>query len=146
MHPSTLVRKMRNNWKKEKTRLLCLTGIFVLLMVSLAGAEDFKLKDPEDFKIRLDAGQQTILVDIQNKNAYKEHHFYGSIRTHAYPAKTELDTQSLVQAVRLYERTQNDVVIIGPRGGRACRRTQDFLITRGIPIEKFFILKGGIKN
>jgi rhodanese-related sulfurtransferase len=88
----------------------------------------------------------TILVDIQNKNAYQEHHFYNSIITYAYPARTELDTQSLVQALRMYEQTQNDVVIIGPRGGRACTRTHDFLVKRGIPAEKIFILKGGIRD
>lgn len=145
-HLSALESIMHDNWKKRTRRLVWLTGTLVLLLVSLAaGAVDYKFMDPEDFKIRIDTQEPTILVDIQKKNAYKEHHFYGSIRTFAYPAKTELDTQSLVQAVRMYEQTHNDIVIIGPRGARACQRTHDFLVTRGIPIEKIYILKGGIK-
>ena len=133
--------------EKITRRMICLTGAFVLLLVAFAaGAADYKFMDPEDLKIRLDTKEPLILVDIQKENAYKEHHFYGSIRTYAYPARTELDTQSLVQAVRVYEQTQNDVVIIGPRGGRACMRAHDFLVTRGIPTEKIYILEGGIRD
>lgn len=109
-------------------------------------AADYKLMEPEDFKIRLDTKHPTILVDIQKKNAYKEHHFYGSIRTFASPAKTDMDKESLVQAVRMYETSQSDVVIIGKRGGAPSRRSHDFLITRGIPEEKIYILNGGIKG
>ncbi len=121
-------------------------AIVLLLGSSPVIAAEYKLMDPADLKIRLDSKQPTILVDIQKKNAYKEHHFYGSIRTFAYPAKTDLDKQSLVQAVRMYDTTQNDVVVIGPRGGRASQRSHDFLITRGIPEEKIYILEGGIKK
>lgn len=104
----------------------------------------YSLMEAEDLKTRLDAGQPVILVDIQPKNAFNEHHFFGSIRTYAYPAKTETDTESLVQAVRMYKSTGSEVVIIGPRGGRAEKRTHDFLVGRGIPEEKLHILKGGI--
>lgn len=100
----------------------------------------------EDFKLRLDTKEPTILLDIQKKNAFKEHHFYGSIRTYAYPAKTDADLESVVQAVRMYEQTENIVVVIGPRGGRPAQRTVEFLITRGVPEEKIFILEGGIRN
>lgn len=109
-------------------------------------ASAYNLMEPDALKVRLETKEPTILVDIQPKNAYKEHHFFGSVRTYAYPAKTEMDTQSLVQAVRMYESYGNDVVIISPRGGRASRRTYDFLITRGIPEEKLSILKGGIRE
>jgi rhodanese-related sulfurtransferase len=136
---------------KEKSiiikRLIYFISACALLFVcSPVIASDYKLIEPDDFKIRLDTKQPTILVDIQKKNAYKEHHFYGSIRTFAYPAKTDMDKESLVQAVRMYETSQNDVVIIGPRGGRASQRSHDFLITRGIPEDKIYILNGGIKN
>ena len=106
----------------------------------------FNMMTPDELKARLDAKQPTILLDIQKKNAYKEHHFYGSIRTYAYPAKTDTDLQSAVQGVRKHDQTGNDVIIIGPRGGKASQRTVGFLITRGIPEEKIFILQGGIKK
>lgn len=106
----------------------------------------YNVMEADDLKVRIETSQPTILVDIQPKNAYKEHHFYGSIRTFAYPAKTERDTESLVQAVRMHKNSGNDVVIVGPRGGRASKRSYDFLVTRGIPEEQLFILEGGIRN
>jgi len=126
---------------------ILLSSILAVLMMSIPVlASAYNLMEPEDLKVRLDTSQPTILVDIQPKNAYKEHHFYGSIRTFAYPAKTETDTESLVQGVRMFETTGNDVVIISPRGGRASKRAYDFLVSRGIPEEKMFILKGGIND
>ena len=121
--------------------------IGILYMMSIPGLVlAYNMMTADELKVRLETKQPTILLDIQKKNAYKEHHFYGSIRTYAYPAKNDSDLESAVQAVRMHEQTGNDVVIIGPRGGRASQRTTDFLITRGIPEEKIFILKGGIKK
>ena len=116
-------------------------------MMSIPGlALAFNMMTADELKVRLDAKQPTILLDIQKKNAYKEHHFYGSIRTYAYPAKTDADLESAIQGVRKHEQTGNDIVIIGPRGGKASQRTVGFLITRGIPEEKIFILQGGLKK
>ena len=119
----------------------------MLYMMSIPGlAFAFNMMTVDELKIRLETKQPTILLDIQKKNAYKEHHFYGSVRTYAYPAKTDTDLESVVQGVRMYEQVSNDIVIIGPRGGKASQRTVDFLITRGVPEEKIFILEGGIRK
>ena len=121
--------------------------IVMLFMMSIPGfALAFNMMTADELKVRLDTKEPTILLDIQKKNSYKEHHFYGSIRTYAYPAKTDADLESAVQGVRMHEQTGNDVVVIGPRGGRPSQRTVDYLITRGVPEEKIFILEGGIKN
>lgn len=121
--------------------------IGMLYMISIPGIVlAFNMMSADELKVRLETKQPTILLDIQKQNAYLEHHFYGSIRTYAYPAKTDTDLQSVVQAVRMYEQNGNDVVIIGPRGGKASQRTVDFLITRRIPEEKIFILQGGIRE
>ena len=121
--------------------------IVMLFMMSIpCFALAFNMITADELKVRLDTKEPTILLDIQKKNAYKEHHFYGSIRTYAYPAKSDSDLESAVQGVRMHEQTGNNVVIIGPRGGRASQRTTEFLITRGVPEEKIFILNGGINN
>lgn len=106
----------------------------------------YNLMEPEDLKVRMDSGQPLILLDIQPENAYREHHFYGSLATYAYPAKNELETRNLEEAVNVYETNRYDIVIIGPMGGRAAQRTHDFLAGRGIPEEQLFILKGGISQ
>ena len=124
-----------------------LVTIGMLFMISVPGLVfAFNMMTADELKVRLETKQPTILLDIQKKNAYKEHHFYGSVRTYAYPSKTDTDLQSVVQGVRMYEQSGNDVVIIGPRGGKASQRTVDFLTTRSIPEEKIFILQGGIRN
>ena len=121
--------------------------IGMLFMISTPGlALAFNMMTADELKVRLETKQPTILLDIQKKNAYKEHHFYGSVRTYAYPAKTDTDLQSVVQGVRMYKQSSDDVVIIGPRGGKASQRTVDFLVTRSIPEEKIFILQGGIRK
>ncbi|MHB1348290.1 MAG: rhodanese-like domain-containing protein [Desulfobulbus sp.] len=118
-----------------------------LVLAGMPGlALAYNLIEPDALKARIESKQPTILVDIQPKNAYNEHHFFGSVRTFAYPAKTDMDTNSLIQAVRLFESNGNEVVIIGPRGTRAEQRTVDFLASRGIPEDKLFILKGGING
>jgi rhodanese-related sulfurtransferase len=126
----------------KKIILTCTVFLVLAGMPALGLA--YNLMGPEDLKLRIDSGQPPILVDIQPKNAFNEHHFFGSIRTYAYPAKTEKDTDSLVQAVRMYKSTGNEVIIIGPRGGRAEQRAHNFLAGRGIPEGKLYILKGGI--
>ncbi len=118
--------------------------LFMMSIPSLALA--YNMMTADDLKLRMDTKEPTILLDIQKKNAYKEHHFYGSIRTYAYPAKTERDLDSVIQGVRVHKQTGNDIVVISPRGGRPSQRTVEFLITRGVPEDKIFILQGGIKN
>ncbi len=129
-----------------KERIILLTSLLLFMLSLPVSAFAYNLMTADDLKIRIDTKEPTILLDIQKKNAYKEHHFYGSIRTFAYPAKTDKDLESAVQGVRMFQQTGNDVVIIGPRGGRPSKRTFDYLVTRGIPEEKIYILEGGINN
>lgn len=124
--------------------LISVTALLAICTPVFAFA--YNLMEQEDLKIRLDSGQPLILVDIQPENAYREHHFYGSLATYAYPVKTEPETRKLDQAVSLHQTTGYDVVIIGPRGGMAAKRTHDFLADRGVPEEKLFILRGGISQ
>ena len=129
---------------KEKILTFACLLLFMFCLPSIALA--YNMMNADELKVRIDTKQPTILLDIQKKNAYKEHHFYGSIRTFAYPAKTDMQLESAVQGVRMFKQTGNDVVIIGPRGGRAAKRTFDFLVTRGVPENKVFILDGGIRK
>ena len=129
-----------------REKIVILTGFLVFFLTMPAVALAYNMMKADELKVRIETKQPTILLDIQKKNAYKEHHFFGSIRTFAYPAKTDMQLESAVQGVRMHQQTGDDVVIIGPRGGRAAKRTFDFLVTRGIPEEKIFILEGGIRE
>ena len=102
---------------------LFLAATALLIMIIPGTALAYNMMTADELKQRLDSKEPLILLDIQNKNAYKEHHFYGSVMTYAYPAKTDKDLESAMQGVRMYEQTGNPVVIIGPRGGRPSQRT-----------------------
>lgn len=130
----------------ERKSLITLAGLLVFLLSMPAAALAYNMMKADELKVRIETKQPTILLDIQKKNAYKEHHFFGSVRTFAYPAKTDLQLESVVQGVRIHNQTGDDIVIIGPRGGRASKRTFDFLVTRGVPEDKIFILDGGIRQ
>lgn len=130
----------------ERKSLITLAGLLVFLLSMPAAALAYNMMKADELKVRIETKQPTILLDIQKKNAYKEHHFFGSVRTFAYPAKTDLQLESVVQGVRIHNQTGDDIVIIGPRGGRASKRTFDFLVTRGVPEGKIFILDGGIRQ
>lgn len=125
-----------------------LTPLFLLLFfLGIPGiALAYNMITADELKVMIETEQPVILLDIQKETAYKEHHFYGSVRTYAYPARTDKDLESAIQAVRIYERTGNDIVIIGPRGGRPSQRTVEYLITRGVPEEKIHILEGGLRK
>ncbi|MCL7488756.1 MAG: rhodanese-like domain-containing protein [Desulfobulbaceae bacterium] len=129
---------------KQKIILAILSMLLLMSMPGIALA--YNMLTADELKIRLDTKVPTILLDIQKKTAYLEHHFYGSVRTFAYPAKNDKDLESAIQGVRMHEQTGNEIVIIGPRGGRPSQRTVDYLVTRGVPEEKIFILEGGIRD
>lgn len=130
----------------RKEKIIFLTSLLLFIMCIPASALAYNIMTADELKNRLKTKEPTILLDIQKKNAYNERHFYGSIRTYAYPAKTDKDLQSVFQAVRMYEQTGNIIVIIGPRGGKASQRTAEYLITRMVPEDKIFILEGGIRK
>lgn len=131
----------------RKKETIILSALLVFFMSVPGAVLAYNIMNADELKVRIETKEPpTILLDIQKQNAYKEHHFFGSVRTFAYPAKTDLELESVVQGVRMHEQTGNEIVIIGPRGGRASKRTFDFLVTRGVPENKIFILEGGIRD
>ncbi|RLB86256.1 MAG: rhodanese-like domain-containing protein, partial [Deltaproteobacteria bacterium] len=98
------------------------------------------------FKEWLADKKPMILADIQKSNDFKKHHFYGAIETNAYPVKTSGDVAKLDVILRMFHKTGNDVIILGPRGGSSAKRAGNYLLEEGVPMEKLFILDGGIRN
>jgi rhodanese-related sulfurtransferase len=120
-------------------------GILFLLVAVAAGAAEYTIVDAAQFKGWLNDRKPMILADIQKPDSFKKHHFYGAVETNASPAKTEKETGKLDVIVRKFQKTGKDVVVIGSRGGASARRTAAYLIDRGIPADKVFILDGGVK-
>ena len=106
--------------------------------------ESFNYMQPEELKALLDAGKQPIIVDIQVKDEFNAHYFSGSIETNAFPVKTDAQRKQIDVAVKSYEITGDNVVVVCPRGGGGAKRCYSYLKSQGIPEEKLTILEGGI--
>lgn len=98
---------------------------------------------PDDFKQWLESDKPMIIVDIQDKEAFSKQHFKDSIETNAYPVKTDAERQSIDPAVKQFKASNQDVVVVCPRGGGGAKRCYDYMISEGVPNEKLFILEGG---
>jgi rhodanese-related sulfurtransferase len=132
--------------KKILNRISLVLILLSLLSAGLAAADGYQYMEAGELKFRLDTGEPTILVDIQDKNSYQEHHLYSATPTYAYPARSEEDLGKLDKVVEDCRQNPGDIVILGLRGGRASQRTHDYLVSRGIPAGRIHILQGGLKE
>jgi rhodanese-related sulfurtransferase len=129
---------------KKVVKLIMVALLFCF--TATAWATDISMVDTHKFKEWLADKKPMILADIQKPNDFKKHHFYGAIETSAYPVKTAGDKSKLDVILRMFHKTDNDVIILGPRGGSSAQRAGNYLLEEGIPMEKLFILDGGIRN
>jgi rhodanese-related sulfurtransferase len=124
----------------KKYFVIALFSVFVLTTSALAA----NYVKPEEFKKWLETGKKMIIVDVQPKNEFEQHHFKGSIETNAYPAKTDEEKKRLDIAISKAKASNDDVVIICPRGRSAAMNTYEHLKASGISENRLFILEGGI--
>ncbi len=127
-------------------KLLILMSALFLLSAAWATAAEINYIPADDFKAIIENNTPVIIADIQKPKDFQKHQFYGSIETSAYPVKTETQQQLLDKVVEMFEKTGNQVVIVGPRGTSAAKRAFKYLLDEAIPAEKLLILKGGIKE
>ncbi len=80
------------------------------------------------------------LVDIQKKNDYLRHHFYGAVATNAYPVRSRQDKDRIKIIFPEIRTTKDPIVIIGPRGSYAAKRTSAFLQQQGGDTQRITIL------
>ncbi|WP_456385773.1 rhodanese-like domain-containing protein [Desulfolithobacter sp.] len=119
---------------------------WLLMCVTAFAAMDYNFVEPDQLSGWLDSRKPLLLVDIQKPNDFKKHHFFGAVETGAYPVKTSGERRRLKKAVDLFEENGSTVVIIGPRGTRAEKRAFEYLRNHGVPADKIYILRGGIKQ
>ncbi len=91
--------------------------------------------------IREDASK-VVLVDIQEKEDFKEEHLKGAIATYAYPVKTD-DERARLTALLPNIKDDQQIVIICPRGGGGANRAYDFLLKSGVKKENLLTLTDG---
>lgn len=124
----------------KKHLVLAMVFVFVLTTVALAA----NYVKPDEFKKWIETGKKMIIVDIQPKDEFEDHHFKGSIETNAFPAKTDEEKKRLDSAIEKIKKSKDDVVIICPRGKSGASNTYDYIKSKGVPENRLYILEGGI--
>lgn len=127
-------------------KALVMVPAFWLLCTVAAIAANINYMLADELKSMLDNKKPLVIADIQKTKEFKKHHFYSAIETSAYPVKSNADKQLLDKVVDMYAKTGNPIVIVGPRGSSASKRAYNYLLDQGVPEDKIFILKGGVKD
>ena len=124
-----------------------LAAVFSLMIAGIATAGiEYNYIDSDSLMQSLQEKKPVHLVDIQKKNDFLQHHFFGSLETNAYPVKSEQEMSRIKDVVSNLQTTDNPVVIIGPRGTRAAGRAYEYLLEQGIAAQRLAILESGIRG
>lgn len=129
---------------KHLTTIIVCT-ILVIAQGAFAGI-DYNFISSNDLMKLLNQKKPVHMIDVQKKNDFLLQHFAHSIGTSAYPVKTPKDTDKIRQVLDSITKTDKQIVIIGPRGTRASKRTVAYLLKRGIAPERIAILKKGTRG
>ena len=128
----------------KRILILMLLLVFGSTATVMAGGYNYVV--PDQFRQWLEKGKDMTLVDIQVPAEFTQHHFKAALETGAYPVKSAADKQKLDAVITGLSATQNDVVIVCPRGGGGAKNTFDYLKEKGISEKRIFILKEGMQG
>jgi rhodanese-related sulfurtransferase len=116
----------------------------LMLCVAVAAlAADYRFVKQDTFKQWLESGKKMVLVDIQPASDFAKRHFKGALETGAYPVKSDEEKKRLDSILDRINSSQDDVVIVCPRGGGGAKNTWDYLSAKGIPVSRMYILEKG---
>lgn len=120
--------------------------LLLLWCSATAMAGDYNYVEPAQFKQWLESKKALAIVDIQVPAEFQKQHFKDSLETNAYPAKAADEKQKLEKVLAKLSATDNDVVIVCPRGGGGAKNSYDYLKEKGISEKRMFILKEGMQG
>lgn len=125
-------------------RLCTFVLSFLLITANVGLAASYNYISAEEMKEKITAGEDIIIVDIQVKDEYEQHHLPGSVATYAYPVKSETERAAIDIAVAKYNETGKPVVIVCPRGKGGAKRTYDYMMSQNVLEDKLTILENGM--
>jgi rhodanese-related sulfurtransferase len=123
--------------------------LLVLLIIGCATsaiAGGYSYVEQDQFKQWLGNKKDMAIVDIQVPVEFQKHHFKGALETGAYPVKSVEDKEKLDKVMPRLLQSQNDVVVVCPRGGGGAKNTYDYLKEKGISEKRLFILEKGMQG
>ena len=122
----------------------------VLLLVAFAAtavaATSYNYLSPAEFKQWLENGKKVKIVDIQVPAEFQQQHFSGSLETNAYPVKSAEEKQRLDKVVLPLSASSEEIIVVCPRGGGGAKNSYDYLVEKGIPAKRLYILEDGMKG
>lgn len=126
-------------------RIILLVALLLGSVVT-AMAGSYNYVEADQFKQWLENGKDMAIVDIQVPADFQKHHFKGALETNAFPVKTQEERQKLDKVLPLLAKSQNDVVVVCPRGGNGAKNAYDYLKKKGIDEKRLFILEDGMQD
>lgn len=120
--------------------------VLMIMVAAVAFAGDYNYVQPDKFKEWQESGKKVIIVDIQVPAEFEKRHFKGAIETGAYPVKSEEERKKLDKTLEAINASQDDVVIVCPRGGGGAKNTYDYLKGKGVNEKRLFILAKGMEG
>ena len=114
-----------------------------LTLAASALAGDYQYISAADLKGNIAQEDSGLIVDIQVEDEFTAHHIEGAVATYAYPVKSGEDKAKLAAVVEQAKQSEEQVVIVCPRGGGGAKRTYDYLKDEGIAESRLYILEGG---
>lgn len=127
-------------------RIAVLTVLLLVAFSAAAFAGGYNYVAPAEFKSWLETGKKVQIVDIQVPAEFQKQHFQGALETNAYPVKSTEEKQRLDKVLPQLAASQDEVVIICPRGGGGAKNTYDYLEDKGIPVARLKILEKGVEG
>jgi len=118
--------------------------VIAFLFVFTTSAFAANYVKPDIFKQLLETNKPLVVVDIQKKDDFENHHFKGSIETNSFPASSGEEKKLLDKAIEKIKTTRGDVVVVCPMGKMGARNAYDYIKSKGIPENRLYILEGGI--
>ncbi|MBM9513105.1 rhodanese-like domain-containing protein [Desulfogranum marinum] len=130
-----------------KKSLFCLVAfLFCASTASAFLSGKYNFISPDDLQKRIEVNSPMILVDICPVEQFAKAHIPGSIETNAYPVKTDEERASLSRLLPQIRKSQDDVIVLCPRGGGGAKRTYDFYKANGVAENRLLILEKGVDN
>lgn len=125
-------------------KAVALLIVLSLAVSATAMAAGYNYLEPAQLKQWLTSGKKVAIVDIQVPDEFKKHHLAGAIETNAFPAKSAEERRRLDGVIAKVAASNEDIVVVCPRGGGGAKNTCDYLKEKGISEKRTYILKEGM--
>jgi rhodanese-related sulfurtransferase len=121
-------------------------AFLIMLQATTTVAFGYNYVTPDQFQQWLESGKKMVIVDIQVSEGFKTRHFKHALETNAYPVKSDAEKQRLDAALEKISASQDEVVIVCPRGGGGAKNAFDYLEDKGVAEKRLFILEKGMEG